>query len=64
MAADKVNEEFVEVKTKRGGGGSSNHWNDQQYPTLVRPNKGVTAVCGSFIFCLLDDWEVITGCRK
>ena len=29
---------------------------DHQYATLMSPNQGKTAVCGSFIMHLLDDW--------
>ena len=62
MATDKVNEDLVEMKTR--GRGLEDHWIDQHYRTPMRPSNGVTPVCESSIFCLLDDWEVINGCRK
>ena len=36
---------------------------DHQYATLMSPNQGKTAVCGSSILCWMTG-EAITGCRK
>ena len=38
--------------------------NNHQYATPMKPKQVKKAICGSFIFCLFDDWGVITGCCK
>ena len=42
--------------TCRGYRSSQSSHISHKYATLMSPNKGDTAVCGSSIFCLLDDW--------
>ena len=42
--------------TCRGHRSSQSSHISHKYATLMSPNKGDTAVCGSSIFCLLDDW--------
>ena len=47
-------------------GGFRSSWSsgiDHQYATLMSPNQGETAVCGSSIFCWMTG-EAITGCCK
>ena len=43
------------------------HWKvsrQAQCTTLMSPNEGETAVCGSLMnFSILGDWEAITGCQ-